>query len=413
MKQKLLLLIITLSLVVALLTPALAAEEKAAAKIDVYIHNTLLTADVDPYLDKGRVLVPLRAMSEELDFDVAWDAAERKVTITDSDTEIILWIESTKVLVNGKTSTIDMPATIRNGRTFIPVRFVSEQLGQRVYWVKGQVHVFANIAAPVAAQKVSVSSAAELLREIGPNKHIILKEGVYDLTKAIQGLKSSDYLAVQEVFDGQELVIKNVDGLIIEGAGDDKTELIVSPRYADVLSFVQCKNIAIKNLKAGHSPEEGSCTGGVIYIEASHNMTIESCLLYGCGTEGISVNTSFDISVQDSVIEHCTNQLMSIESSRNVFVDNCIFRESDLYYGFYFLNINSVYFSDCEITNINTVSDPYFSFFEANLSKDIYFINSILRNNIGQQDPLDMEQITFEGCTIKDNSFDSVFGIHK
>jgi len=63
---------------------------------------------------------------------VTWDGVKKQVTIVQGSKTIILTINSSKVLVNGKSATIDVPAKIINDRTMVPVRFVSEQLGYNV-----------------------------------------------------------------------------------------------------------------------------------------------------------------------------------------------------------------------------------------------------------------------------------------
>jgi len=53
---------------------------------------------------------------------VTWNDVKRQVTIAQGTKTIILTINSNKVLVNGKTVTIDVPAKIINSRTMVPVR---------------------------------------------------------------------------------------------------------------------------------------------------------------------------------------------------------------------------------------------------------------------------------------------------
>ncbi|AGK99884.1 stalk domain-containing protein [Desulfoscipio gibsoniae] len=93
------------------------------------------TLDAAPYVDSraGRTLVPVRFVSEALGAGVDWDPDTGRVTIIDGDKEIILTLGSGKVQINGVEQTIDCaPSTAPPGRTFIPLRFVSETLGALV-----------------------------------------------------------------------------------------------------------------------------------------------------------------------------------------------------------------------------------------------------------------------------------------
>jgi hypothetical protein len=77
--------------------------------------------------------VPVRFVSEALKAQVGWDPDTKQVTITAGEKEVILTIGSSEVSVNGRAETIDCPPEIvPPGRTFVPIRFVSEILGAEV-----------------------------------------------------------------------------------------------------------------------------------------------------------------------------------------------------------------------------------------------------------------------------------------
>ena len=108
----------------------------AAAPTDVklVINNQPVSADVMPFIENGRTLVPARAVFEALGGTVKWDQSNYIVTIEYDSTTVILKINDTVATVNGNNKTLDVPATIKNGRTIIPVRFVAEELGFLVGW---------------------------------------------------------------------------------------------------------------------------------------------------------------------------------------------------------------------------------------------------------------------------------------
>ncbi|OEH85226.1 hypothetical protein BHU72_06370 [Desulfuribacillus stibiiarsenatis] len=100
----------------------------------LFIEGKTLQYDVPPMIQNGRTLVPVRAISEGLGADVGWSAIDRKVTVLKDDKTIELTANSTTVLVNGQKQVIDVPATIINGRVMVPLRFVSEILGINVMY---------------------------------------------------------------------------------------------------------------------------------------------------------------------------------------------------------------------------------------------------------------------------------------
>lgn len=93
------------------------------------------TLDALPYVDvkAGRTLVPVRFVSEALGAGVEWNAGDHRVTITDSGKTIVLTIGSQRVRVEGAEQATDCaPAVLPPGRTFVPLRFISETLGAQV-----------------------------------------------------------------------------------------------------------------------------------------------------------------------------------------------------------------------------------------------------------------------------------------
>jgi len=101
--------------------------------VKVKVNDRPIVFDVAPIIGEGRTLVPLRHIFEALGAEVKWDASTRTVTgIKGSDR--LTENDSKEALVNGETKELDVPATIVNGRTLVPVRSISESLGAEVSW---------------------------------------------------------------------------------------------------------------------------------------------------------------------------------------------------------------------------------------------------------------------------------------
>ena len=95
------------------------------------------TLDAEPFLkpEINRTMVPVRFIGEALGVEVTWVDERRQVVIKDSYNIIILTIDSDKVLVNNSEKVLDCPAEmLPPGRTFVPLRFVSENLGAKVFY---------------------------------------------------------------------------------------------------------------------------------------------------------------------------------------------------------------------------------------------------------------------------------------
>lgn len=105
-----------------------------AASPVVWLDGEQLAFDVPPVLEKGRTLVPYRAVFEKLGYTVSWNAAARSVSAIQNDASMWMQIGNRDVTVNGKNVRSDAAPVIRNGRTFVPLRLISEYSGCDVLW---------------------------------------------------------------------------------------------------------------------------------------------------------------------------------------------------------------------------------------------------------------------------------------
>ncbi len=92
--------------------------------------------DYPPYIKDSRTFVPLRFIGESFGATIGWDQRERKVTYALRGKNLTLWINQTRYLVNGVEKTMDVAPEIKPpGRTFVPIRLISEELGASVAWL--------------------------------------------------------------------------------------------------------------------------------------------------------------------------------------------------------------------------------------------------------------------------------------
>lgn len=87
-----------------------------------------------PIVANGRTLLPIRALIEELGGKLDWSGEEQKITLLLNDSKIELWIDKNKAVVNGNEKILDVPPTIINERTMLPLRFVADNLGLILDW---------------------------------------------------------------------------------------------------------------------------------------------------------------------------------------------------------------------------------------------------------------------------------------
>lgn len=109
-------------------------QTAAAATVNIMLNGQVLSLDTDPYIENGRVLVPVRGVLESLGYTIQWNAHTRTVLAMKESVDISLPVNSTAVTVNNESVTIDVPAKLNEGRTFVPLRFLAEYSGADVQW---------------------------------------------------------------------------------------------------------------------------------------------------------------------------------------------------------------------------------------------------------------------------------------
>lgn len=114
----------------------------AQEELKVLINNTKVEfPDEKPFIDKdsGRTLVPIRFIAETLGSEVDWMGESGLVIIKKGNTRIVLKVGENWAVINisGISDTrreFDTKAVIKNGRVFVPLRFISETLNAKVEW---------------------------------------------------------------------------------------------------------------------------------------------------------------------------------------------------------------------------------------------------------------------------------------
>ena len=265
-------------------------------------------------------------------------------------------------------------------------------------------------APKVEGNAVKVKTVDEFLKAIAPNTVIELSEGEFDLSKASDYGKetgSNYYAWSHEVGAGgndAELIIKNVEGLTIRGAGAGKTTISAVPRYANVIRFAGCKDLSVSDLTAGHTREPGFCTGGVLLMENCDDSNVDKCGLYGCGTVGVIAYNCKKINVTGCDIYECSVGAVEVHDSNDILVSGCEIHDHgkkeaaiDL-----FTADNTIGFTVYNCTIRDNESDKLLASIG---SKNVYFLSNEVMKNMFKESTFYFEQYgaTVDGCHFANN----------
>ena len=90
---------------------------------------------VIPVIKQGRTLLPVRFISESFGYEVEWNESTRTVTLKSDDNTVEMIIGDNRLFVNGEAYEMDTSAIIMEGRTLIPLRALCEKaLNKKVFW---------------------------------------------------------------------------------------------------------------------------------------------------------------------------------------------------------------------------------------------------------------------------------------
>lgn len=99
-----------------------------------WVFDEYVTNDVPPVIRNERTMLPARFVAEALGGVVTWNEPEQKVTIVKDGSEIVIFIGEPFATVDGTPVELDCAAYIENDRTYLPIRFIAENLGATVTW---------------------------------------------------------------------------------------------------------------------------------------------------------------------------------------------------------------------------------------------------------------------------------------
>ncbi|GMQ65155.1 copper amine oxidase N-terminal domain-containing protein [Vallitalea maricola] len=132
MKKVVNLMVVVVMMLTAMMVSTVTAETFVTVKVQ---GETVDFPDAQPFIDaNNRTLVPIRFISEALGGQVSWDGDLQQTTITYDNKVIKLVINKKEITVDDEAQVMDTQAILKDSRTYVPVRFVSEAMGAIVEW---------------------------------------------------------------------------------------------------------------------------------------------------------------------------------------------------------------------------------------------------------------------------------------
>jgi outer membrane lipoprotein-sorting protein len=167
------------------------AAESAKSDLKVTFNGESLSLAQSAVIVNDRMLLPYRAVSEQLGATVNYDEASKSVTVMKGANVYVLTLGSKLATVNGVEVSLDVPAQSINHSTYVPVRFLSENLGVQVGYDSATKTVSLN------------TSSASAFKVSGVNQGDILYTNQVKVAVAAFNHELADFRTNTEAKDGQ------------------------------------------------------------------------------------------------------------------------------------------------------------------------------------------------------------------
>lgn len=105
-----------------------------AGQKSITVNGKKQSMDVAPLIKDGTTYIPIKYVVDNFGGQAAWNQTAKKITVTRGTTVLELTVGKKEFRLNGDAQKASVSPVIVDGRTLVPLRLVSEQLGIRVNW---------------------------------------------------------------------------------------------------------------------------------------------------------------------------------------------------------------------------------------------------------------------------------------
>ncbi|MCX7921795.1 MAG: DUF5050 domain-containing protein [Clostridia bacterium] len=224
--------LIIISLFFVYPTNTYASTVDSESNIKVKLDERYLTFDVQPTIKNGRTLVPMAVIFQELGLDISWNSKTKTVKGTKDSMEVSLQIGNVYASVNGDIVKMDVPAAIVEGRTMVPLAFISQSIGAEVTW-DGKTRTVI-ITSPKGITFPDTNLEAVIREELGKDKGDILTSDVNNIhslnarNKNIHSIEGIQYLKNLETLN---LNLNNITDVSPLGSLENLTYLYITSNF--------------------------------------------------------------------------------------------------------------------------------------------------------------------------------------
>lgn len=172
--------------------------------VTVYVDGAKLSFDVDPIIENGRTLVPMRLIFEKLGADVTWIDSSKTAVAAKDGLVVEITAGDSHLLKNGSRVELDVGATISADRMLVPVRAVSESFDAFVDWHAKERRVIIESSGAVNFKTLSADDSALFDSKYPAIRQVIERQNIFEAVQKsaalyADGIANGDRAAVEFV----------------------------------------------------------------------------------------------------------------------------------------------------------------------------------------------------------------------
>lgn len=155
-----------IALLLILVCSCFFVNEKVSAQanetISIYV-NGVEVSQATPHITviNQAVYIPLRIIAESIGANVEWYADESKIIVEHEQCDMVFWLEENKIIVDNIETKGSWKPYVKNGTTYVPVRFFAESFGMNVGWFQATCQVVLSNDEIVVMKQQNVVNATE------------------------------------------------------------------------------------------------------------------------------------------------------------------------------------------------------------------------------------------------------------
>lgn len=182
-------------------------REQPKEELSLYVNGHLVKNDseIKYFIKQNRTFIQLRALSEELGYKVDYDKKTKDIRVSSIDNKktVLFNLNSDSICSGNANIKMDVKPILIKDRTFIPIRFCVEALGEKIEWENESKSVF----------------IGERLKDYEIEKLIAILKKAYP-----QDMKSvmNDY-TILRTHEDKDYIYKDVDVEMINKDSKEKT----------------------------------------------------------------------------------------------------------------------------------------------------------------------------------------------